>query len=203
MNSICIYYLICIYFRTHIPHVYFIYIYTYFNIQYKTCFSGSNPLEIYDFFKAHVFFFKHYVGQTPNMGPALRPEFTHQPTFTTSRLPRSAYSDGTIFWSRPGIVDSMCKLLGGDSEVGCWREFGSKARKLLWDPETPNRSSLSHLKMMDHPGPESWNPTWSRFSGDIYVSFREGIYPSQSLTWRNLKIAPLNRKLMLLETIIF
>lgn len=141
--------------------MYTLYIYTYFNIQYKTCFSGSNPLEIYDFFKAHVFFFKHYVGQTPNLGPAPNPEVTHQPTFTASRLPRSAYSDGTIFWSRPGIVDSMCKLLGaGIREVGCWREFGSKGTEGTRDPETPNSSSLSHLKMMDHPGPApSWNPT--------------------------------------------
>lgn len=100
----------------YIVYIY-IYLYTYFNIQSNTCFSGSNPLEI-DVFFGPCFFLQQYVGQTPNLGPAPNPEVTHQPTFTASRLPRSAYSDGTIFWSRPGIVDSMCKLLGGDS--GSW-----------------------------------------------------------------------------------
>lgn len=27
----------------------------------------------------------------------------------------SAYSDGTVFWSRPGILDTMCKFLGDSS----------------------------------------------------------------------------------------
>ena len=32
----------------------------------------------------------------------------------------SAYNDSTVFWSRPGILDTMCRLLGCDFDCSVW-----------------------------------------------------------------------------------